>query len=238
MNQDQVYAFYAQTALPNQSPPYPPSNLGGTHVQYPLEPAAAPTATSKQILASTPAKRVLPEELYEAAHCAPKRKFKKDERLQHEAWAVQRLVEEFQYCIKHDIRPQQLRSFTSPIIRLTSNNPWNDFVKSRYFESLANGKGEDVPKDLVLRQKIARKHWHEICSDDARKAECLAAIALEHAEINRAAPGQSIPHVRCRESNVEMIRKARMRLQATLTALVRKPRSRLDRLGEKAAFSP
>ncbi|SGZ31202.1 BQ5605_C047g12333 [Microbotryum silenes-dioicae] len=182
--------------------------------------ASVSTATPEQSLALTPAKRALAEELYEEAHCAPKRHINKDERLQHEKWAMQRLAEEFHYCIKNKIRPQQLRSLTSPTTRLTtSTNPWNDFVKSRYFESRVTNNGDEVPKDLILRQKVARTYWREICSDNAEKAACLAAMAMEQAESDQADSDRPTRHARLESANLRMIRKARMRLQASLSTL-------------------
>ncbi|SCZ89416.1 BZ3500_MvSof-1268-A1-R1_Chr1-1g01165 [Microbotryum saponariae] len=209
-----------------------PYQFAQTGIPSNAAPKKLPTSTTEQRRASwTPAKRLLPEELYEQAYSADTRNPNKTEREQHKAWAVQRLYEEFEYCIENKIRPDDLRQITSPVSRLSASNPWNDFQKSRFFAALLINDGHTVPTKLMQRKDLARVYWNRICSSEAEKAECLAALALEQAEDDAAAHLSSDPQLRTAHlasapqprsrTNLAMIKKARQRLQASLTSLVR-----------------
>ncbi|SGY80421.1 BQ5605_C008g05383 [Microbotryum silenes-dioicae] len=209
-----------------------PYQFAPTGIPSNAAPKKLPASTTERRTASwTPAKRLLPEELYEQAYSADTRNPNKTEREQHKAWAVQRLYEEFEYCIENKIRPDDLRQVTSPVSRLSASNPWNDFQKSRFFAALLINDGHTVPTKLMQRKDLARVYWNRICSSEAEKAECLAALALEQAEDDAAAHLSSDPPLRAAHlasapqprsrTNLAMIKKARQRLQASLTSLVR-----------------
>ncbi|KDE02176.1 hypothetical protein, variant [Microbotryum lychnidis-dioicae p1A1 Lamole] len=207
-----------------------PYQFAPTGIPSNAAPKKLPASTTERRTASwTPAKRLLPEELYEQAYSADTRNPNKTEREQHKAWAVQRLYEEFEYCIKNKIRPDDLRQVTSPVSRLSASNPWNDFQKSRFFAAFLINDGHTVPTKLMQRKDLARVYWNRICSSEAEKAECLAALALEQAEDDAAAHLSSDPPLRAAHlasapqprsrTNLAMIKKARQGLQASLTSL-------------------
>ncbi|SGY31673.1 BQ5605_C002g01250 [Microbotryum silenes-dioicae] len=147
-----------------------PYQFAPTGIPSNAAPKKLPASTTERRTASwTPAKRLLPEELYEQAYSADTRNPNKTEREQHKAWAVQRLYEGFEYCIENKIRPDDLRQVTSPVSRLSASNPWNDFQKSRFFAALLINDGHTVPTKLMQRKDLARVYWNRICSTSKQK---------------------------------------------------------------------
>ncbi|SGY54991.1 BQ5605_C006g03945 [Microbotryum silenes-dioicae] len=141
----------------------------------------------------------------------------------HEQWAQRRLDEELEYCIRHNIRLDYLRSIVAPVTRLGSPTCWNDFVQSKYFESLAFQDGLEVPTNLVKRVKLAKPYWNDMKDDAELMTRFDAALALEREEATQVTQAtessSSIKIARNKPMSHEAIKKARRCMQAALETM-------------------
>ncbi|SDA02751.1 BZ3500_MvSof-1268-A1-R1_Chr11-1g03137 [Microbotryum saponariae] len=171
----------------------------------------------------TPAKRPMGPSLHEQSKAIPKRNCRKSERLMHEQWAQKTHDEELEYCIRHNIRLDYLRSIVAPVTRLGSPTSWNDFVQSKYFESLAVQDGLEVPTNLVERVKLAKPYWNDIKDDAEAMTRFDAALALEREEATQATQAtegsSSIKIARNKPMSHEAIKKARRCMQTALETM-------------------
>ncbi|SGY12862.1 BQ5605_C011g06631 [Microbotryum silenes-dioicae] len=170
-----------------------------------------------------PTKRPMGPSLHEQCKAIPKRNCRKSERLMQEQWAQRRLDEELEYCIRHNIRLDYLRSIVAPVTRLGSPTCWNDFVQSKYFESLAFQDGLEVPTNLVKRVILAKPYWNDIKDDAELMTRFDAALALEREEATQVTQAtessSSIKIARNKPMSHEAIKKARRCMQAALETM-------------------
>ncbi|SCZ98315.1 BZ3500_MvSof-1268-A1-R1_Chr7-1g09093 [Microbotryum saponariae] len=192
------------SSVDGSTPTMHPSPLSAADQQFAR--VEVPVATVPiRVSPLTPAKRPMGPSLHEQSKAVPKRNCRKSERLMHEQWAQKRHDEELEYCIRHNIRLDYLRSIVAPVTRLGSPTSWNDFVQSKYFESLAVQDGLE--------------------GDDAEAMTRFdAALALEREEATQATQAtegsSSIKIARNKPMSHEAIKKARRCMQAALETMV------------------
>ncbi|SCZ92513.1 BZ3500_MvSof-1268-A1-R1_Chr5-2g07931 [Microbotryum saponariae] len=210
------------SSVDGSTPTMHPSPLSAADQQFAR--VEVPVATvPMRVSPLTPAKRPMGPSLHEQSKAIPKRNCRKSERLMHEQWAQKRHDEELEYCIRHNIRLDYLRSIVAPVTRLGSPTSWNDFVQSKYFESLAVQDGLEVPTNLVERVKLAKPYWNDIKDDAEAMTRFDAALALEREEATQATQAtegsSSIKIARNKPMSHEAIKKARRCMQAALETM-------------------
>ncbi|SCZ87880.1 BZ3500_MvSof-1268-A1-R1_Chr2-3g05348 [Microbotryum saponariae] len=190
------------SSVDGSTPTVHPSPLSAADQQFAR--VEVPVATVPiRVSPLTPAKRPMGPSLHEQSKAIPKRNCRKSERLMHEQWAQKRHDEELEYCIRHNIRLDYLRSIVAPVTRLGSPTSWNDFVQSKV--------------------KLAKPYWNDIKDDAEAMTRFDAALALEREEATQATQAtegsSSIKIARNKPMSHEAIKKARRCMQTALETM-------------------
>ncbi|SCZ95875.1 BZ3500_MvSof-1268-A1-R1_Chr8-1g09854 [Microbotryum saponariae] len=190
------------SSVDGSTPTMHPSPLSAADQQFAR--VEVPVATVPiRVSPLTPAKRPMGPSLHEQSKAIPKRNCRKSERLMHEQWAQKTHDEELEYCIRHNIRLDYLRSIVAPVTRLGSPTSWNDFVQSKV--------------------KLAKPYWNDIKDDAEAMTRFDAALALEREEATQATQAtegsSSIKIARNKPMSHEAIKKARRCMQAALETM-------------------